>query len=132
MTDDTMTAPKKRGRPFTKKAPGEPVGIMPPATAAAIEANRPPLIAMELLRNYRPAGQFEIVGYMRPAVVQKDAAGREIEVEPAKFIAGVGKPAPQPGVGTAGKIWAGTVIRVPHDEARTMRANGIAERSVDD
>jgi hypothetical protein len=90
------------------------------------------LVAMELLRNYRPAGTFEIVGYVRPAVIRKDAAGREYEAEAAQFISGEMAPPPQAGVGTSGKIWAGTIIRVPHDEGRTMRANQIAERSVDD
>lgn len=90
------------------------------------------MVAMELLRNYRPAGVFEIVGYVRPAVIRKDAAGREYEAQPAEFVAGEMAPPPQAGVGTSGKIWARTIIRVPHDEGRTMRANGIAERSVDD
>ncbi len=90
------------------------------------------LVSMELLRNYRPAGTFEIVGHVVPAVIRKDAAGREYEAQAAQFIQGEMAPPPQAGVGTSGKIWAGTIIRVPHDEGRTMRVNGIAERSVDD
>jgi hypothetical protein len=76
--------------------------------------------------------KFEIIGHRVPAVVRKDASGREFVVQPAEFVAGEGAPPPQAGVGTSGKIWSGTVIRVPQDEARTMRANEIAERSVDD
>lgn len=90
------------------------------------------MVSMELLRNYRPAGVFEIVGYVRPAVVRKDGAGREYEAEAAQFIAGEMAPPPQAGVGTQGKIWAGTILRVPQDEGRIMRTNNIAERSVDD
>ncbi|HEX9595283.1 MAG TPA: hypothetical protein VF982_00255 [Anaerolineales bacterium] len=92
----------------------------------------PKMVAMELLRNYRPAGDFDIVGHMVPAVTRKDASGREYEMEKARFVEGEGAPPPISGVGTIGKIWAGTIIRVPQDEARTMRANDIAERSVDD
>lgn len=95
-------------------------------------APAPKMVAMQLLRNYRPAGEFEIVGHVVPAVTRKDASGREYEVSKAEFIAGEGAPPPQAGVGTSGKIWAGTIIRVPQEEARTMRANDIAERSVDD
>lgn len=90
------------------------------------------MVAMELLRNYRPAGAFEIVGHVVPAVIRKDAAGREYEAQASQFIQGEMAPAPMAGVGTSGKIWAGTIIRVPQDEGRTMRTNNIAERSVDD
>lgn len=99
--------------------------------AAEIEP-KPKMVAMQLLRNYRPAGDFEIVGHIVPAVIRKDGAGREVEVQKATFVEGEGAPPPQAGVGTTGKIWSGTIIRVPQDEARTMRANEIAERSVDD
>jgi hypothetical protein len=98
----------------------------------AAPALSPKMVAMVLLRNYRPAGVFEVVGHMQPAIIRKDAAGREFEAQKAQFIAGEGMPSPQAGVGTSGKIWAGTIVRVPQDEARIMRTNGIAERSVDD
>lgn len=103
--------------------------------AAEAEADAAPvvkMVSMELLRNYRPAGAFEIVGYTQLAVIRKDGAGREYEYEAAKFIAGEMAPPPQAGVGTLGKIWAGTILRVPQDEGRIMRTNNIAERSVDD
>lgn len=100
--------------------------------AKEAEAAKPKMVAMQLLRNYRPSGDFEIVGHMVPAVTRKDASGREYEVSKAAFVTGEMAPTPQAGVGTTGKIWAGTVIRVPQDEARTMRTNDIAERSVDD
>jgi hypothetical protein len=37
-----------------------------------------------------------------------------------------------PGVEVKGKIWATTVIKVPLDEAKIMRANGIADAAIED
>lgn len=111
-------------------APAEDVTeIMPPA--AAIEANKPAMVTMKLLRHYVPRGPFEIVGYQRNAVTVKDAAGRMHELEPATFVKGEMMPPLHPGTGYPNKIWAGTVLRVPDEEARDMRAKGIAERDFD-
>lgn len=125
----------------------------------APEADPPPkLVAVKLLRHYRPwacedetvltgkrrksgepieeirAKPFpadRVVGWHRPATMRKDAAGKPVEVEPALFIKGELPPSSRPGVGFAGKIWAGAVIRVPKDEAVHMRKNGIGEIEID-
>lgn len=90
------------------------------------------LKAMELKRHYRPLGAFELVGHTKPEVTKKNPAGVMEVVSPAKFIDGEMAPPPVPGVVHAHKIWAGTTIRVPVDEAKTMRLNGIAEASLED
>jgi hypothetical protein len=90
------------------------------------------LKAMELKRHYRPQGAFEIVGHTRPEVKKKNTAGVMEVVSPAKFIDGEMNPPPVPGVVHTHKIWAGTVIRVPVDEAKAMRVAGIAEASLED
>lgn len=84
-------------------------------------------VKMELKRHYVPHKLISIVGYQRPAKVVKNAAGEMKEVEPAKFIEGEVYPAIFPGVGFENKIWAGTVIEVPEDEAKTMRQKSIGE-----
>lgn len=91
------------------------------------------LKAMELKRNYRPMEGCEIVGHTVPEVKRKNAAGVMEVVAAARFVAGEMAPPPTPGVvPTSGKIWAGTIIRVPVNEAKTMKANGIAEASLED
>lgn len=84
------------------------------------------MVAMKLERNYRPAGAYEIVGYLKPEVKKKTAAGDWKVVEPEQFIAGEPAPPMFPGVGFENKIWANTTIKVPEDEARVMRKAGIA------
>ncbi len=84
-------------------------------------------VAMELLKNYVPINLLRVVGYKKDAVVHKNAAGQMIEVEPAAFIDGEMKPSVYPGTGFPGKIWAGTVIEVPEDEAKVMRQKRIGE-----
>ena len=95
-----------------------------PAKSAAPAA--PKFVAVELKRNYRPTGEFHIKGYERPERIAKDAGGREFVVEPASFIDGEMKPPRYHGVGTDGKIWAGTVVELPEDEARAIAKRGIA------
>jgi len=84
-------------------------------------------VAMELLKHYVPKKLISIMGYNKPAIVQKGPDGRMHEVEKAAFIDGEARPAPYPGAGFANKIWAGTVIEVPEDEAKEMRAKKIGE-----
>ena len=90
------------------------------------------LKAMELKRNYRPMGGYEIVGHTMPEIKRKNAIGIMEVVQKQAFVAGDMAPPPVPGVTIGGKVWAGTVIRVPIDEAKTMRAAGIAEPSLED
>lgn len=82
-----------------------------------------------LIKNYVPRGEYEIVGYLKEAVKRKDAAGNWRIVEREEFIKGEMKPHQSPGVGYAGKIWAGTQVRLPVDEAKQVVAKKIAERA---
>ena len=87
----------------------------------------PKQIDMLLKRNYAPKDLIRIVGYVDPARTVKDAGGRVIRVNEERFVEGEMKPSQYPGVGFENKIWAGTVITVPEDEAKAMRQKGIAE-----
>jgi hypothetical protein len=89
-----------------------------------------------------PADTYEIVGYLKEAVKRKDAAGNWRVVEPEEFVQGVMKPHQSPGVGFGAmemkdgktvnaKIWAGTQIKVPVDEAKYVISKKIAERADD-
>lgn len=82
-----------------------------------------------LTKNYAPKGDYQIIGYLKPEVKRKTSAGNWIIEEKEEFIEGEMKPPPHPGVGYPGKIWAGTHIRVPTDEAKTIIAKKIAERA---
>lgn len=84
---------------------------------------------VKLLKNFRPKGEFEIVGYQKPAVRVKNAAGQMIEVEPAEFLTGVGAPAPYAGSGYEDKIWAETVVKLDIEEAKRAISLKIAERA---
>lgn len=132
-----------KGRPRPKKQP-EGAATEPPFSIPAtdegivmqtqeVPAPKPPvkMHAVRLLRNYRPAGPVEIVGWHKDAVRKKSAAGVMVEVSPAEFIRGEMKPAPYPGVGFPGKIWAGTVVKLTEDEARSVKKQRIGELEFD-
>jgi hypothetical protein len=98
------------------------------------------LFPVVLNKNYVPIGDYEIVGYLKEAVKRKDAAGTERIVEREEFIEGVMKPHNSPGVGfgeyvngdgrkTNAKIWAGTTIKLPIEEAKNLVAKKLAERA---
>jgi len=98
------------------------------------------LFPVLLTKNYVPKGEYEIVGYLKEAVKHKDAAGNMKIVEPEEFIEGEMKPHVSPGVGYGemimkdgskvnAKIWAGTHIKLPVDEAKHLVAKKIAERA---
>lgn len=106
--------------------------VAPIETTPAAAPPKRRMVRVKLTRNYRPSGDFETVGHHREAVFVKNVAGKEVEVEPAAFIEGEAAPPPQAGVGFETKIWAGTVIRLTTDEAKSVRANGIGEVEVDD
>lgn len=97
-------------------------------TAAPVQPSEK-MFPVLLTKNYVPVGSYEIIGYMKEAVKRKDAAGTWRIVEPEEFIKGVMKPHTSHGVGFAGKIWAGTHIMLPVDEAKTVIAKKIAERA---
>lgn len=100
------------------------------------------LFPVLLIKNYVPQGEYEIVGYLKEAVKTKDAAGNLRILEKEEFIRGLMKPHQSPGVGYGAmvmkdgstvnaKIWAGTQIGVPLEEARYVVSKKIAERADD-
>ena len=100
------------------------------------------LFPVLLSKNYVPKGDYEIVGYLKEAVKRKDAAGNWRIIEPEEFMVGEMKPHQSPGVGFGAmtmkdgslvnaKIWAGTQITLPVDEAKYVIAKKIAERADD-
>lgn len=97
------------------------------APAKSTDKSATKVVAMQLKKNYAPRGPFRVVGYQRPEIRAKDAGGREQIVQTAAFIDGEMTPAKFPGVGFANKVWSGTVIEVPEDEAKAIRAGGIGE-----
>lgn len=106
----------------------EPAGRDGPEQFPAIK-----MVAMKLLRHYKPAGaNFEVVGYTKAAVSKKMPNGEMKVVEPEEYIVGEQCPPPFAGVISTGKIWASTTIKVPEDEAKTMKRLGIAERDFED
>jgi hypothetical protein len=87
------------------------------------------MFPVKLLKNYRPAGDYQVVGYHRPEKSVKDAAGRVIVVQEAAFIEGEGAPPPFPGVGFETKVWADTVLKLPMAEARRLVDKNLASRA---
>lgn len=110
----------KEDHPMTEAAATEAPAIIPEA---------PQMFPVQLKKNYKPRGLFEVVGYLKEKIERKDSAGNKIVVEPERFIEGELKPPPYPGVGYDGKVWAGTHIRLPVDEAKAIIAKKIAERA---
>lgn len=104
----------------TKRGPGRPKNAAPeaeaneytvPTSGVLQETAKPQPVTMfpvTLLKNYHPRGAYEIVG------------------EPTKPT--------YPGVGFKDKLWAGTTVKLPSDEARALIENKITtvERVVDD
>jgi len=100
-----------------------------PKEAPMAEGNK--MFHVLLNKNYAPRGEFEIVGYFKPEVKKKAADGKWFVVEQGGFVKGEMKPAQSPGVGFNGKIWAGTHIMLPIDEAKFVVGQKIAERADD-
>lgn len=86
------------------------------------------LFPVLLLKNHCPAGNYEIVGYQKDEVKVRASTGGWTVVEPARFVEGEMKPHTSPGVGFPGKIWAGTHIKLPIDEAKRLVNAKAAER----
>lgn len=74
------------------------------------------MVSVRLLKHYKPAGYYEIVGHY---------GADEVFVD--KAIA----PAPFPGVAQDHKLWAGTVVRLPAAEARKVVENVVKTRTVE-
>lgn len=87
------------------------------------------LFPVKLLKNYRPADVYELVGYHRKELTQKDNTGKMVVVQKAEFIEGEMSPPPHPGIGFDTKIWADTVIRLPMNEAKRLVGKNLAERA---
>lgn len=102
--------------------------IMANETAAAPQPSEQ-LFPVRLLKNYRPAGDYEVVGYHRPEIKQKDTAGKMIVVQEAAFIEGEMSPPPFAGVGFESKVWAETVLKLPKDEAKRLVGKNLAVRA---
>ena len=104
-----------------------------PEVMAKIEAAKPKMVPVLLERHYRPAGdEYEIVGHWKPKVEVKNAQGKMVEIEPATFIDGEPMPPPIAGVGSvSSKLWAGTVVRLPADEAKRCKREAIGSIEVD-
>ena len=79
------------------------------------------MIPMKLERNYRPAGKFDVIGHTRPEVRKKDPSGKEVVIQTEEWIAGEKMPGVIPGAGFENKIWAGTVIGLPREEALNVQ-----------
>lgn len=110
-------------------------------------APKPTMRSMKLLKNYQPAEiidptdplkkrmlppTYEIVGWHRPEKKAKDSHGVETIVQTAEFINGEAAPPPYPGVGFPNKLWAGTVVKLPLEEAKRLQSLRLAERDIDD
>lgn len=116
------------------------IPVMASTETAAPAQPSTKLFPVVLLKNYVPISEYEIVGYLKDAVKRKDAAGTERIVEREVFVEGQMKPHQSPGVGfgeninddgrkTNAKIWAGTTIKLPVDEAKNLVAKKLAERA---
>jgi len=91
------------------------------------------MVTVNLSRHYRPSGPHEVVGHWRPKVEVKNAAGNMVELSPAEFVAGEPMPPPLAGVGGESvKLWAGTVVRLPKEEARNVRRAEIGTIEIED
>ncbi len=139
---EQVTKPRRGRPPLQRPADASspsPVEPIPPladqpeegfSLYAAVPAVK--LRTMELKRNYRPVGDFEVVGYWQQEIKKKGPDGKEFIAQPRVFIEGEKAPSPMPGVEIPHKLWAGTVIKIDVAEAKTMRANGIADVSLED
>lgn len=87
------------------------------------------LFPVRLLKNYRPEGNHEVVGYHRPEKRQKDTTGKMVVVQEAAFIEGEIAPPPFPGVGFDTKVWADTVLKLPMEEAKRLVRLNLAARA---
>lgn len=138
MSDDSqlenITKPRRGRPPLPRSSVIEAPSPKPDEPAYELYEGVPkPLTrSMELKRHYRPMGEFEIVGYNQPEIKRKGQDGKDTVIQAAEFIPGVMAPSPMPGVDVQHKVWATTIIRVPVEEARTMRQNGIADATVED
>lgn len=150
---ETITVPvpetpkaKRAYRRLVKASGGnaaENIPAIPPKQDFNLYASVPKakMVPVMLERHYRPKGEHEVLGYLQPEIKRKRPDGTFEIVQREEFIAdanpetGVISPMPPPlaGVGTfSGKLWAGTKVRLPVDEAKFVRKEGIGAIEIDD
>lgn len=125
---------------MTEVAPIVSAPAAPVIDMESIEAAKPKLVAVRLLRNYRPGGEFEVVGYQKDPVIRKRPDGKMVTVEEGGFIKEINEetgkfasaPPAMPGTGFADRLNAGTVVRLPRDEVKRVRDLKIGEIELDD
>lgn len=111
-----------------------------PAVTEKVEAAKPKLVPVRLLRNYRPESDvFEVVGYHKEAIIRKRPDGKMVTVEEGGFFKEtgddgeiVGAPPAMVGTGFSDRLNVGTVVRLPRDEAKRARDLKIGELELDD
>lgn len=101
------------------------------STETVAEKQPSKMFPVILTKNYCPRGEYEIVGYLKPEKREKDAAGNMRLLEKEEFIKGEMNPPHTPGIGFKNKIWAGTHIKVPVEEAKYLVSKKLAERADD-
>lgn len=111
-----------------------------PAVTEKVEAAKPKLVPVRLLRNYRPmTNDFVVVGYHKEPVIRKRSDGKLVTVEEGGFFKErdddgeiASAPPVMPGTGFATKLNVGTVVRLPREEAKRARDLKIGEYELDD
>lgn len=66
------------------------------------------LVAVRLLKHHKPARYYEVLGHYN---------------DNEEFISGEPRPAPFPGVSQSHKLWAGTVAKLPAEDAKRLVEN---------
>jgi hypothetical protein len=112
-----------RRREFGKPTPA--TYVMPPKPDDAV------MIAVKLEKNYAPIGYYETVGWDRPKIEKKGPGGVIVVIQEAAFIKDEKAPPAVAGTGYANKVWAGTTIKLPEEEAKHVDKVGIARRVFD-
>ena len=108
----------KRGEPVAEVMPPKPEGVE--------------MFSVKLEKNYRPIGYYEVVGWDKPAVFKKKFGHEKpVQIEAAAFIKDEKAPPAVAGTGFVNKVWSGTTIRLPADEAKHVDQMGIGRRGFD-
>lgn len=98
---------------------GDPSNYEP---ALPVERQPVKMIDMRLERHYRPGtDEFKVIGHTQPEIRKKDSTGREVVLQHEEWKAGEAMPGAIPGAGYKDKIWAGTVVSLPVEEAKAVQ-----------
>lgn len=112
--------PKGYPNPKPELPPVEVYDAFSPRALPLPSQEGPRLARVRLERNYRPAGDYKVIGHTRPEIKRKDPTGNLVIFQREEFIPDEAMPAAIAGTGFADKLWAGTVIEVVEDEAKTI------------